>query len=293
MKKTFTIHAGFEKTGSTAIQKWLAAARTDIGSDILYPILSSKTDHHFELYQTALAEEVDFSSSPWKEALADFRGTNVIVSCEHFSFLSVAALNALRHLCAKAIAAGFEVHVVAAVRDAISFLRSLYFESIKWNNKGSFGEFVASHSHRLWVSRMAMLNLEFDCRMTFVRFEARSASAARVLLSLDERLKARLDLHPLGVANASFNIAQSKALLEVNRLLNSESLTKEIIILFDKYRSIGATPTQEVLAEMTNLSSEMAEAVANITIDDPIRRALHVDGRQRISISHRGVLVVE
>src|SRR6188768_3521371 len=150
--KSLIVHIGPYKTGSTAIQKVLAASRRSLESAaILYPT-SRKTKpleaHHSlaRFMRTGPGPGISLVYGP-DELAATLRSTRaeyVVLSSEGFSNPSLGASN-VAALAALAQVSGFSMTVVAFIRPQAEMMNSWYVQDVKdLRRPGPFAEFAAA-----------------------------------------------------------------------------------------------------------------------------------------------------
>ncbi len=191
--KSLIVHIGPYKTGSTAIQRVLAASRRNLESAaILYPT-SRKTQpleaHHSlaRFIRTGPGPGISLAYGP-DELAATLRSTRadyVVLSSEGFSNPSLAAMN-VAALAALAQASGFSMTAVAFIRPQAEMMNSWYVQDVKdFRRPGPFAEFAAADN--AWLEH----NLRFSAwsRQPLVRFvavpfndEAKGARIAELML---------------------------------------------------------------------------------------------------------------
>lgn len=292
MQKALTIHVGFEKTGSTTVQKFLFKNRDQIAPQILYPRFGGPGQNHIAAYRACLAGSFELEESSNASEINQFRGDNIVLSCEHFSFLHEESLKALEHLVKNAQQAGMAVHIVAAVRESLSFLQSLYLEAIKWGIRLDFNDFTKGHIHRLWASRLAQVAADRGCRATFVRFDGTSTCLSRLVFHLDPRLQQLFESSKIEQQNVSLGLAKSKLLLEANRILQSDELRRDLILLLDRHRSAAGALGPQAIKEMTSVSANLFREIQSISSADIVRNKLFNDGRKFVSFDGKSGAVV-
>lgn len=208
--KSLIVHIGPYKTGSTAIQRVLAASRRGLESaGILYPT-SSKTmpleAHHSlaRFMRTGPGPGISLVYGPQELAvtLSSTRSDYVVLSSEGFSNPSLPATN-VAALAALAEASGFSMTAVAFIRPQAEMMNSWYVQDVKdLRRPGPFAEFAAADNG--WLEH----NLRFRAWRTqpLVRFvavpfneEAKGAHIAEMMLragGVPEEQVARARLKP-------------------------------------------------------------------------------------------------
>lgn len=213
--KSLIVHIGPYKTGSTAIQRVLAAGRRGLESAaILYPT-SRKTEpleaHHSlaRFVRTGPGPGISLVYGPDELAstLSSTRADYVVLSSEGFSNPSlagtkVAALASLAH------EHGFSTTAVAFIRPQAEMMNSWYVQEVKdFRRLGPFAEFAEADNS--WLEH----NLRFSAWSTqpLVRFvavpfngEAKGSRIAELMLRAggvpDEQVR-RARLKPAGLVN--------------------------------------------------------------------------------------------
>ena len=213
--KNLIVHIGPYKTGSTAIQRVLAAGRRDLESaSILYPT-SRKTlpleAHHSlaRFLRTGPGPGISLVFGP-DELAATLRSTkadHVVLSSEGFSNPSLAA-SKVATLAELAQQQGFSMTAVAFIRPQAEMMNSWYVQDVKdLRRPGSFAEFAAADN--AWLEhtrRFTAWSSQPLVRFVAVPFngEARGARIAELMLRAggvpDEQV-ARARLKPAEVVN--------------------------------------------------------------------------------------------
>lgn len=213
--KSLIVHIGPYKTGSTAIQRVLAASRRGLESAaILYPT-SRKTlpleAHHSlaRFMRTGPGPGISLVYGPDELAatLRSTRADHVVLSSENFSNPSLGAMN-VAALAALAQVSGFSMTAVAFIRPQAEMMNSWYVQEVKeFLRPGPFAEFATADNP--WLEH----NLRFSAwsRQPLVRFvavpfndEAKGARIAELMLRAggvpDEQV-ARAHLKPAKLVN--------------------------------------------------------------------------------------------
>lgn len=135
MQKTLIVHSGTFKTGSTAIQTFLARANREgkLPPEVAYPTIGRGTHsvQHQNLYSQLLGE-VLFSPAlgTWEqlvESIASGTAETTVISCESFSLLKPEHITAIGDYARQA---GAKVRWVHYVRDQATFYNAFYVERL-------------------------------------------------------------------------------------------------------------------------------------------------------------------
>ena len=135
MQKTLIVHSGTFKTGSTAIQTFLARASREgkLPPDVAYPTIGRGTHsvQHQNLYSQLLGE-VLFTPAlgTWEqlvESIASGSAETTVISCESFSLLKPEHISAIGEYARQA---GAKVRWVHYVRDQATFYNAFYVERL-------------------------------------------------------------------------------------------------------------------------------------------------------------------
>ncbi|OIJ28607.1 hypothetical protein [Nocardioides luteus] len=135
MQKTLIVHSGTFKTGSTAIQTFLARADREgkLPPEVAYPTIGRGTHsvQHQNLYSQLLGE-VLFTPAlgTWEqlvESIASGSAETTVISCESFSLLKPEHISAIGDYARQA---GAKVRWVHYVRDQATFYNAFYVERL-------------------------------------------------------------------------------------------------------------------------------------------------------------------
>jgi hypothetical protein len=135
MQKTLIVHSGTFKTGSTAIQSFLARASREgkLPPEVAYPTIGRGTHsvQHQNLYSQLLGE-VLFTPAlgTWEqlvESIASGSAETTVISCESFSLLKPEHISAIGEYARQA---GAKVRWVHYVRDQATFYNAFYVERL-------------------------------------------------------------------------------------------------------------------------------------------------------------------
>lgn len=135
MQKTLIVHSGTFKTGSTAIQTFLARASREgkLPPEVAYPTIGRGTHsvQHQNLYSQLLGE-VLFTPAlgTWEqlvESIASGSAETTVISCESFSLLKPEHISAIGEYARQA---GAKVRWVHYVRDQATFYNAFYVERL-------------------------------------------------------------------------------------------------------------------------------------------------------------------
>ena len=267
-----TLHIGHEKTGTTSIQRYLAKHYSEPGQALYYPAAGRYPDaeQHELLFQQLADDNADFVITDLLPEIKRSGAAHVILSSELFSLLNIPANLALVNFFEVSKRAGFDLTVVCFVREAYPFLRSLYVESLKWNWKLEFEEFVESHLYRLDDEALKSLIDIYRVRNIFLPYDkgnavgAFMAAVAPDLASMPDAGEERL--------NSNTPEWMAPLLLMTNRTFNSSDFTRSMI----EAASRGTwTPPEWFDADAYfALPEALLQAIADIEASDTVRREL-------------------
>ncbi|MCT8997418.1 hypothetical protein [Chelativorans intermedius] len=140
------LHIGFDKTGSTSIQKSLWRNRSRLRqSGILYPESGIESSHHVQLARAVgLSWESGGDKSVFgllKREIGDWQG-DIIISSEHFTHRvkSDSVCRLLDNF------SGYKINIIVYLRNQFDWLISLYKESIKWGNEKTLSDWVVGRN---------------------------------------------------------------------------------------------------------------------------------------------------
>lgn len=213
--KSLIVHIGPYKTGSTAIQRVLAASRRSLESaGILYPTsretLPLEAHHSLARFlRTGPGPGITlvFGPDELDETLRTTSADHVVLSSEGFSnpnfpAAQVAGLASLAESC------GFEMTAVAFIRPQAEMMNSWYVQDVKdLRRPGTFAEFAAADNG--WLehnARFSAWSTQPQVRFVAVPFngEAKGARIAELMLRAggvaDEQI-ARARLKPAEMVN--------------------------------------------------------------------------------------------
>ncbi|MES2204387.1 MAG: hypothetical protein V4496_04115 [Pseudomonadota bacterium] len=169
MKKTIYLHVGHPKTGSSSLQKFLAANQTALKEqDFSYPIcLSGQTNHHFLFLEKVLATQLN-SQIKWNytqintqrlsimndffyQSLKKVTTSNIILSHESFIY----GLDKLLPYFLK----DFNVVVIAYFRRMDHFVESFYSElTVNGSQHLSIDEHINKNFEKLYLNRYKIIH---------------------------------------------------------------------------------------------------------------------------------------
>ncbi len=288
MLRKLSIHVGFEKTGTTSVQNYLAKRFSSEHEGICYPKFGRNSTHHYEVYMAAKDRTFRLDAPNIAAELQTESLDHVVLSCEHFSFLETASTEALLYLIGHVQSCGWAVTLVANVRDSYDYMRSLYNEAVKWGETEAFHMFIVRMVHRLWASRIAHIGLETGCDTVFVRYRADVNENLKItLLAIDPRLVVA-ETEPAENANVSLRQEATSILLYVNRLFQNVGLTRELIGLLNKYRHLPVVGGMFNKDDLELVSAEGYKKVHAIENSDFVRRELFLNGRGYLRIRANG-----
>ncbi|MFE6507057.1 hypothetical protein ACFVDI_14520 [Nocardioides sp. NPDC057767] len=135
MQKTLIVHSGTFKTGSTAIQSFLARASREgnLPPEVAYPTIG-RGEHsiqHQNLYSQLVGEVLFMPAlGTWEqlvESIASGSAETTVISCESFSLLQPEHISAIGDYARQA---GAQVRWVHYVRDQATFYNAFYVERL-------------------------------------------------------------------------------------------------------------------------------------------------------------------
>lgn len=140
--KEIYLHIGLQKTGTTAIQKYLASNyKTLLNSGILYPKSCRSKIKHNQLFDV-IAQKQSYSNTVWDQLVQEISSSTVkkvIISDEAFCLFDQSQIKIIK----QKLSSLFDVKVIIFLREPSSFLFSLYKYNIKCGNAYySFNEFL-------------------------------------------------------------------------------------------------------------------------------------------------------
>lgn len=267
-----TLHIGHEKTGTTSVQRYLAKHYSEPGQALYYPSAGRYpgTEQHELLFQQLAAENQDFVISELLPEIKRSGADHVILSSELFSMLTRPANLALVNFLEVSKRVGFDLTVVCFVREAYPFLRSLYVESLKWNWKLEFVEFVESHLSRLDDAGLKALIDVYRVRNIFLPYDKGNAVGAFMAAvapdiayvpdAADERL------------NSNTPEWMAPLLLMTNRTFDSSDFTRSMIEAAS--RGTWTPPAWFDAEAYFALPEALLRAIADIEANDTVRREI-------------------
>ena len=171
------VHCGLHKTGTTALQDFLAAQADALRArGVLYPKTgrpAGLNGHHNLSWQLSRDRRYDPRYGTLDTLLAEIAGFDgtVVVSSEDFESL-LADPRHFSPLTTRAAAAGWQVELVVYLRDPLRYLESVYLEHIK---HGCGDEFYAVR-HEAIVSGRWRFN-EWECHFDYAQLMQRWTAA--------------------------------------------------------------------------------------------------------------------
>jgi len=292
MTRKFIIHIGSEKTGTSSLQEQFSNKQDQISPFVLYPIWGRDdgAPHHAAFYQEYSKGNQILNTDEFKAELK-CSNKDVFISCEHFSFLDEKSLSALELLVSDATKQGFEVTILYVLREMFSYLKSLYFESIKWGETAEFNQFTEKYSYRLEADRIAELAYKLRCDVVFLKYDSDSAiNNKRITKYIHPDLQNVITLNSSGVMNKGYDVYDTSVLLYFNKIYKQPNFTRELILLLNKANknipTKGRTaPAPDFLDSLTQLKLETISTLNHIQSTDTIRRELFITGNNEFLIS--------
>lgn len=142
-----TIHIGFHKTATSAIQEFCATERDQLlARGVWYPPPTGDLPGHQDLAWVLMAEQPPWADKQYDPGeverhytsqLATHPGLPMLISSEEFCREPERVASALRNLFSTA-----EIRIVAYVRDPFDFLVSRYLHEVTFGEPRPFAEFV-------------------------------------------------------------------------------------------------------------------------------------------------------
>jgi len=274
MTRKFIIHIGSEKTGTSSLQEQF----------------SKKQEQISPFYQEYSNGNRILNTNDFKGELAS-SNKDVLISCEHFSFLDEKSLTALELLIRDASKQGFEVKILYVLREMFSYLKSLYFESIKWGETAEFNNFAENYSYRLEADRIAELAYRLRCDAVFLKYDGDSAiNIKRITKHIDPNLQTCITSNTTGVMNKGYDEYDTSVLLYFNKIYKQPNFTRELILLLNRANKNipmkdRIAPAPDFLNSLTQLKLETISSLNHIQSTDTIRRELFVAGSNEYLIS--------
>lgn len=267
------LHVGNEKTGTTALQNYFAKNYSNPIASAYYPFAGRRQGeyHHHLLYEDLIVGQSETVGAYLDRELAEVGAEIVIISCELFSFLSPASTEALRNFAIVAEKREWDVQMVAVVREARPFLKSLYLEGLNWGRTEDFGLFVQRHLRRLRAGLLQQTALDFGWSTTFLRYDPEnllSSFKREVGLPLSE------NTNLLARANTSIPPWMAPFLLTTNRMFGNPGLTRAVRDLVMAYEVTPPSDKNIIEREFFALTKELEEAIKEVEKEDPIRSVL-------------------
>jgi len=267
-----TLHIGHEKTGTTSIQRYLDRQFSAPGQALYYPTAGRHpgTEQHELLFQHLAADNPDFFITDMLPEMKRSGAEHIILSSELFSVLTRPANLALVNFLEVSNRVGLNLTVVCFVREAYPFLRSLFVESLKWNWKLEFAEFVETHLSRLDDEALKALIDVYRVKNIFLPYDkGDAASAFMAAVAPDFAYVPEVGKERL---NSNTPEWMAPLLLMTNRTFNSGDFTRSLI----EAASRGTwTPPEWFDAETYfALPEGMLQAIADIEANDTVRRAM-------------------
>ncbi|WP_088347419.1 MULTISPECIES: hypothetical protein [Rhodomicrobium] len=149
------LHIGFDKTGTSAIQRYLAENARMIRrqTGFLYPRIGRQKYEHIPVAQyagfgfvgeTRTEDEQRRDGQIGRFFQCDNR-EHIVISSEHFCYGTAPE----RFARIGALFAGYDVKIIVYVRTLPGWLRSLHGETVKWGFYAPFADFLVFHRERM------------------------------------------------------------------------------------------------------------------------------------------------
>ena len=275
MSKRLIIHAGWEKTGSTALQMFWHHSDAE-QSRVIYPkLLRNGHPHHYNLYEECVAGRARDMVVAIDAELKEANGTQCLISCELFSRQNLKSKDVLADLCREAKAAGFLVTVLAVIRDPLAYLQALYAEAVKWGEAREFAEYAKGFVTKLDVSGWLYPSMEFIDRAVLLRYSDELSADVDTLLA--GGIRSGKAATPDQRANARFPDYITEMMALFNRATKDQALTRELVGLIDTNRKIfkpgAATATRSI-------DVATAARLQQMLVRDRILNLLFVQGKK-------------
>lgn len=172
MPRQARIHIGFDKTGTSAIQKYLAENSAPIlrQTGFLYPKVGRLGSEHIPIahlagfgFQDSLGPDDRAGAPQIERYLRREASESLVISSEHFCYGAGPERFSRLH----DLFGGYEVKIIVYVRSVAGWLRSLYGEMVKWGFSGSFADCIEANRERmdiagfldLWAAQFGAENL--------------------------------------------------------------------------------------------------------------------------------------
>ncbi|WP_282167763.1 hypothetical protein [Shewanella japonica] len=234
------IHIGTEKTGTTSIQKCLQKNRQTLAKQgIIYPHIGSRDDAHFDLvnalhpldnngrYMEFLPEvehEQDFYWDALAKCITVNQGKTIVLSAEHFS--SRLREKALSYMKAFFDKLNIKPDIVIYLRPQEGYIESSYSTSVKSGSELTFAQAFASHEQQAfrynYHKLLGLWSSHFEQKSIIVRVYDKASLNGDVCADFLSLIGVN-DLNSLELAAVHENKKWGPAMLEVARLVNSQS----------------------------------------------------------------------
>lgn len=281
------LHIGMEKTASTSVQVYLSNNFSSKRQNTLYPHFLRHDTHHLDLYLALKDGSLSTGDLSNEISRLSQKCEKLIFSTEHFSFPGKESYTALCRFIEAVRTSGMTPIIVCSVREAISFITSLYSEALKWGEVRSLDQFAKESICRLWVSRFAQLGLEANCEVRFLRF---SNYGGNFISELLDQLELRPDINLVAYPGLKSNISlpreASEILFKVNNNYKNQELTRKIVYLLDRYQD-SFINQESVPSSLFNLTPETVQKMQKIQNLDAVRYILFVKGHKSFAINSR------
>ena len=216
IKKEVYLHIGLQKTGTTAIQKYLASNyKTLLNSGILYPKSGRSNFKHNHLFDV-ITQERSYSDSVWDQLVQEISSSTaekVIISDEAFCLFDQSQIKFIK----EKLSSLFDFKVILFLREPSSFLISLYKYNIKSGNVYySFQQYLNKNLSRCNYQKIVSTWSQYFSSKNILIESYEQAKSIGLITSLFSLMK---------LSNSRINVlTQLDSLQRVNTALNYNTL---------------------------------------------------------------------
>ncbi|TRL36879.1 hypothetical protein [Rhizobium straminoryzae] len=190
-QKTFFLHVGTHKTGTTSIQHFLYDHREDLDRQGIYIPKAGRppeyAGHHLLPWQMLRDKRIDPSLDPISDLVAELRDVLhpvVVVSSEDLEFVATRP-DQLREFCNRVRALGYRIEIILYLRERTSYIQAIYREQTRQGARYPLDWYTqqAEETNVIRMSEIKCFDLDYPrlirnlsraakCRVRVMHYEA-------------------------------------------------------------------------------------------------------------------------